>query len=219
MAENPSPEVRVVVGIVQQIITGLRALHRRETLHQDLKPDNIMIQADGVVKIIDLGSAFVAGIHETSVPFEREKNLGTIKYSAPEYKLGRRPSTRSDLFSLAVIVYELFTGGKGNPYGDKYQDAMTLREMSSLIYTPASRFNPLVPTWVDGALKKALSLGPELRYEVLSEFLVDLKHPNELFLESGSMPLMQRDPVRFWKGLSLVLGLLILGLLGFLVAR
>ena len=217
MAENPSPEIGVVVGMVQQIVDGLRALHRRETLHQDLKPDNIMIQPDGVVKIIDLGSAYIAGIHETSVPFEREQNLGTMKYSAPEYKLGRRPSTRSDQFALAMIAYDLFTGGQGSPYGEKFAEAQTLRDFSALKYQPAARYNPLVPTWVDGALKKALSLNSELRYEVLSEFIADLKQPNAQFLESGNLPLIQRDPLRFWKSLSAVLGVIVVVLLWLLV--
>ena len=218
MTENPSPEIGVVVGMVQQIVDGLRSLHRRETLHQDLKPDNIMIQPDGVVKIIDLGSAFIAGIHETSVPFERGQNLGTMKYSAPEYKLGRRPNTRSDQFALAMIAYELFTGGKGSPYGEKFADAQTLRDFSALNYQPAARYNPLVPTWVDGALKKALSINSELRYEVLSELIADLKQPNAQFLESGNLPLIQRDPLRFWKGLSAVLGVVVVVLLWLLVS-
>ena len=213
MVENPNPEIGVVVDIVGQIVDGLRALHRRETLHQDLKPDNIMIQPDGVVKIIDLGSAYIAGIHETNVPFEREQNLGTIKYSAPEYKLGRRPSTRSDQFSLGMIAYELFTGGLGFPYGEKFVGAQTLRDFSALGYQPAAGYNPLVPSWVDGALRRALSLNADLRYDALSELMADLQQPNPEFLESGSLPLIQRDPLRFWKGLSAVLGVIVVVLL------
>lgn len=218
MVEQPNPEIGVVVGMLEQIVDGLRTLHRRETLHQDLKPDNIMIQADGAVKIIDLGSAFVAGIHETNVPFERSNHLGTMKYSAPEYKLGRRASTRSDQFALAMIAYELFTGGQGSAYGEKFTDAMTLRELSALHYIPAARYNPLVPIWVDRALKKALSINPEKRYEVLSEFIADLKKPNEQFLESGNVPFIQKDPLRFWKSLSIVLGCVVVLLL-FLLTR
>ena len=176
-----------------------------------------MIQPDGVVKIIDLGSAFIAGIHETNVPFERGQNLGTMKYSAPEYKLGRRANTRSDQFALAMIAYDLFTGGQGSPYGEKFADAQTLRDFSALNYQPAARYNPLVPTWVDGALKKALSLNSELRYEVLSELIADLKQPNAQFLESGNLPLIQRDPLRFWKGLSAVLAAIVVVLLWLLM--
>ena len=218
MLDNPTPEIGVVVNIVQQIVDGLRTLHRRETLHQDLKPDNIMIQTDGVVKIIDLGSAWVAGIHETNVPFERTAKLGTMKYSAPEYKLGRRPSTRSDQFALALIAYQLFTGGQGSAYGKQFTDATTLRALSALHYIPAAQLNPLVPSWVDGALKKALSINPEMRYEVLSEFVADLKKPNAQFLEHGHVPLIQQDPLRFWKCLATLLAATVVVLL-ILLAR
>ncbi len=217
MADNPSPEVGVVVAIVGQIVEGVRALHRRETLHQDLKPDNIMIQPDGVVKIIDLGSAFIAGMHETNVPFEREQNLGTIKYSAPEYQLGRRPTTRADQFSLAMIAYDLFTASKGSPFGERFINAQTLRDFSALSYQPAAQYNPLVPSWIDGALKKALSLNADLRYDALSEWMADLKQPNPQFLESGSLPLTQRDPLRFWKGLSACLAVMVVVLFWLLV--
>ena len=68
---NAKPSVSDVVEIVEQIITGLRAMHRKETLHGDLKPDNVMIDADGTVRIIDFGSCHVAGVREIDLPFAR----------------------------------------------------------------------------------------------------------------------------------------------------
>ena len=111
---NAKPSVSEVVEIVEQLVTGLRAMHRRETLHGDLKPDNVMVEADGTVRIIDFGSCHVAGVREIDLPFAREVALGTERYSAPEYRLGTRPSNRSDLFSLAMIAYEMLTHG-GRP--------------------------------------------------------------------------------------------------------
>ena len=99
IAQNPRPEIGAVTEIVRQASEGLRALHRRETLHQDLKPDNIMIQPDGNVVILDFGSTYIAGINEIDVPYERDRKLGTMRYSAPEYRLDRRPTEQSDLFS------------------------------------------------------------------------------------------------------------------------
>lgn len=202
--DNPSPEIRTVVDIAEQVVKGLRQLHRRETLHQDLKPDNIIINRDGVAKIIDFGSAYVAGVGEIATPFERGTQLGTASHSAPEYRLGRRPTTRSDMFSLAVVVYEMLTGGK-HPYGDRYEAAQTIRDFSNLEYTPASKHDPLIPGWIDGALKKALSIAPESRYEAFSEWLVDLRHPNPRFLDPSSLPLVQRNPVVLWQLISLTL--------------
>lgn len=218
IADHPRPEIGVVVGIVRQIIEGLRALHRKETLHQDLKPDNIVVQPDGQVKIIDFGSTYVAGIHETDVPFERGKKLGTMHYTAPEYKLGRRPTPRSDMFSLAIITYEMFTGGN-HPFGKQLAAAESLQQLSRLCYTPAARHNPLVPGWIDGALKKALSINPSRRYEVFSEFLADLEQPNPAYVSAADLPLIERNPVRFWKLLCGVLSIAVLVLLWMLLAQ
>jgi serine/threonine protein phosphatase PrpC len=196
--DNPKPDVNKVVDIVRQTVRGLRAMHRRETLHQDLKPDNIMIEPDGNVKIIDLGSTFIAGINEIRIPIGRGQNLGTMRFSAPEYKLGNRPSTRSDQFSLALITYAMLTGGK-HAFGEMYEDAWTVPDFSKLKYTPAAKHNPLVTSWIDGALKKALALNSAGRYEALSEFVTDLQRPNPDFIDPADLPLLERNPVLFWQ--------------------
>ncbi|MGZ0654556.1 protein kinase domain-containing protein [Coraliomargarita sp. W4R53] len=211
--DHPKPEMGQVVRIVEQIITGVRALHRKETLHQDLKPDNIIIDTEGVVKIVDYGSVAVAGLKESAAPFTRQAELGTKRYSAPEYTLGRRPSTRSDMFSIGVIAYQLFGGGAGHPYGEKLEAAQTVRDFSLLKYRSVTVDNPLVPAWIDGALAKAVHLHPESRYQALSEFLTDLKHPNSDFLGREGLPWMERNPLAFWKALSCGLSILVMVLL------
>ncbi len=202
-------EITEVVAIVHQIAEGLRALHRKEVLHQDLKPDNVLIDADGRVKIIDLGSTRVAGLLEGTKPLESEHQLGTARYSAPEYRVGPAADSRADLFSLAVIAYEMFTGGR-HPWSDAFENAESPGQFARLHYTPAYHHNPLVPVWIDGALRKALDHSPTQRHPALSEFLFDLKRPNPAYLrEAADLPLLERDPLRFWKGLSLVLGILL----------
>ncbi|MDQ8208152.1 bifunctional protein-serine/threonine kinase/phosphatase [Coraliomargarita sp. SDUM461003] len=210
MREHPQPEMGQVLDIIQQIVAGLRALHRKETLHQDLKPDNIIIDVNGVVKIIDYGSVAVAGLKESEVPFMRQAELGTKRYSAPEYTLGRRPSTTSDLFSLGVIAYQLFGGGAGHPYGDKMEAAQSVRDFSLLKYRSVTLDNPLVPHWIDSALAKAVHLHPENRYQALSEMLTDLQQPNPDFLGPEGLPLLERNPLVFWQALSGGLALVIL---------
>ncbi|PCJ46666.1 MAG: serine/threonine protein kinase [Moraxellaceae bacterium] len=195
-------EINYVVSLTEQIIKGLRAFHRRESLHQDIKPDNIVIHNDQA-KIVDFGSVFVAGVDEITRSTTEEVPLGTLEYSAPEYRLNRPRSERSDQFSLAMVVYEMLTTKK--PYDEAYQRAMDIKQFSTLTYTPAYVHNPLVPTWVDGALHKALQINADLRYESLSEFLNDLTYPNPEFLNPGMKPLIDRNPLLFWKGLSFVL--------------
>jgi len=79
-------------------------------LHQDLRPNNIMIDQQGTIKIIDFGSTRIAGILEADSPIEQQDLLGTAQYSAPEYFLGEAGTTRSDLFSLGVIAYQMLSG-------------------------------------------------------------------------------------------------------------
>ncbi len=211
MIDNPAPDLETVRGIVEQIAKGLQAFHRLEMLHQDLRPENIMIDGAGTVKLIDFGSTRVAGIVEAAQRTERKQMAGTLQYAAPEYFLWENGSTRSDLFSLGVITYQMLSGRL--PYGTGVAKCRTRDEQNKLKYTSALASGREIPVWIDGALKKAVHLNPEKRYEELSEFIHDLRHPNRAFQTTRLPPLMERNPLMFWKSLSLVLAFLLLLLL------
>jgi serine/threonine protein kinase len=200
MIDNPQPTLEEVRNIVEQIAAGLRAFHRLEMIHQDLKPENIIIDAHGTVKIIDFGSTKIAGIEEITTPLERQNMLGTLNYTAPEYLQGYAGNNASDIYSLGIIAYEMLTGML--PYGKK---ELTLRRLKSARYIPATQFNPDVPVWVDRALEKATAIARNRRYTLLSEFVHDLAHPNPAFVSRCSEPLMERNPLLVWKGIALLL--------------
>lgn len=187
------------VEITEGIVKGLRAFHRKDTLHQDIKPDNVIISEQGPV-IIDFGSCWVAGISEMASNIERDHILGTLDYSAPEYRFGAKASARSDQFSAAVILYELLTGKR--PYGEAYGKAMHLKAFQKLNYCAAQAFNPHVPHWLDRAISKAVSIHPEQRYSAFSEWLQDIKRPNPKWQSPETQPLLQRNPLRFWQALA-----------------
>ena len=201
--ENPKPSVQSVVNIIQQVEKGLRAMHRRETLHQDIKPGNIMIDRNGEAKIIDFGSCYVKGIAEIATPLEREGVLGTAGYSAPEVVLTGKSTVQSEVFSLAVIVYEMLTGKE--PFGGKLNECRTAKAYLKTKYIPCFEENPLIPIWIDGAIKKGLRFAPERRHEELSEFLHELKKPNPKYKKSHNAALMEKDPVLFWQVTSAIL--------------
>ncbi len=186
--------------LTEGLIRGIRAFHRKETLHQDLKPDNIVISGKGPV-IVDFGSCWLAGLQEAGASIERDLVLGTLDYSAPEYRYGGSTSEASDQFSLAVLLYEMLTGKQ--PYGSGYSKAMDLKSFQKLKYISAMKFNPLVPYWLDRALEKALSINPNHRYQALSEWLQDLKRPNPDWLVPRSQPLLETHPERVWKVLAI----------------
>ena len=84
---------------------------------------------------------------------------------------------------------------------------------------PAFKHSPLVPYWLDGALQKALSVRADGRYESMSEFVKDLETPNEKYVDSRQLPLMERDPLLFWKCLCSGLGVVIAILLVLLARK
>lgn len=211
MIDHPRPDLQSVRGIVEQIAKGLRAFHRLEMLHQDLRPENIMIDATGTVKIVDFGSTRVAGLLETSAPIEHNDLLGTAQYSAPEYFLGESGSVRSDLFSLAVITYQMLTGRL--PYGLQVAQAWTRAAQNKLKYSPIRGSEREIPAWIDDVLRKALHPNPARRYQELSEFVFELRQPNREFLNKARPPLVERNPVLFWKSLCLILAVVIVLLL------
>jgi serine/threonine protein kinase len=210
MIDNPRPRVETVRSIVEQIAKGLLAFHRLEMLHQDLRPDNVMIDGTGTVKIVDFGSACVAGVNELTTPDDRADILGTAQYTAPEYFLGEAGTPRSDLFSLGVIAYQMLCGKL--PYGTDVPKARTRAAQRNLRYRSVRDDEREIPAWFDDVLRNATHPDPGKRYAELSELTYGLRHPSAAFLAKTRPPLLERNPVAFWKGVSLLLALAIVAL-------
>lgn len=211
MMDNPNPSLDTVRGIIEQVAKGLQAFHRMEMLHQDLRPHNIMIDTHGTVKIIDFGATRVAGLAETYSPLSTHHLLGTAQYSAPEYFLGDEGSVESDLFSLGIITYQMLTSKL--PYGTKVARIKSIHDQQKLQYDDIRHEQIHFPAWVDDAIRRAVHPMPNKRYEAISEFIYDLHHPNQAYLNQIRPALIERNPVAFWRGLCLALCLIILGLL------
>lgn len=211
MIDHPYPSIETVRNIIEQIAKGLQAFHRLEMLHQDLRPENIMIDEHGTVKIIDFGSTKVAGIEEMVGTDRTENILGTAQYTAPEYLLGEYGGEYSDQFSLAVIAYQLLSGKL--PYGTKVFKARTRKAQQKLRYASVLNDYTDAPVWVDSALSKALNPNPLKRYGAISEWLHDMRHPNKTFFNETRPPLLERDPVKFWQMVSAILSACLLALL------
>lgn len=211
MIDNPKPDITTVRGIIEQIAKGLRAFHRLEMLHQDLRPDNVMIDSTGSVKIIDFGSTTVAGLMEMSSSIQQSHLLGTAQYTAPEYLLGEAGTVRSELFSLGVLTYQMLSGKL--PYGIEVVKARTRAAQMKLIYRSVLHDEREIPAWIDEVLKKAVHPNPYRRYQDVSEFIYDLRQPSKAFLNKTRPPLIERNPVLFWKGVCVLLMIIIVALM------
>lgn len=130
---------------------------------------------------------------------------------AQESFLGEAGTNRSDLFSLGVIAYQMLSGR--TPYGAQIAKATTRVAQRRLVYRPVLDEKRAIPAWIDGALRKAVQVNPRKRYEELSEFVYDLRHPNESFLHPNRAPLLERNPLLFWKGVSFILFVIVIVLL------
>ena len=211
MLDHPAPALEAVRGVIEQVGKGLAAFHRKEMVHQDIRPQNIMVDAGGAVRIIDFGSTKVAGVAEMEGSPGSGELLGTAQYTAPECLLGADSTPQSDIFSLGVVAYQMLTGRL--PYHADAARVRTAAHQRALRYRPARAGRPGIPAWVDGALQKAVHPVPSKRYEVVSEFIQDLRVPSPAFAGTRTAPLAERDPVRFWQMVSLVLAIVAAGLL------
>lgn len=202
MAQHQRGPVEDVLQLLKQIETGIRAFHRKETLHQDLKPDNIFITREGVVKIIDFGACHIKGIAEITTPLKRDQILGTADYTSPEVILGYQADGRADLFSFAVIAYEMLAGEQ--PFKGQLAKCHQRSDFLKLNYVPVFKTNPMVPEWMDTALEKALSIEPSFRFVDTNEFIHALTTPAKAKPKT-TIPFIERNPVKFWQTVSVIL--------------
>lgn len=210
--DHPRPALDAVRGLVAQVARGLRALHRLEMVHQDLRPENLMIDATGTIRIIDFGAVGVAGVDDHATTTVEEVPPGTLQYMAPECLRGAPGSARADQFALAAITYELLAGRL--PYGVAMARERSEAAQRRMRYQPIGAVRDDIPAWVDEALEKALHPDPFRRFDDTAEFVHALSHPGADAHVRHRRPLAERNPLLFWKGLSLVLAVACVVLLG-----
>lgn len=211
LTDQPEPPLPAVRDLVAQIARGLQAFHRLEMVHQDLRPENVIIDASGTARLVDFGSTRVAGLVEGGRPAPHEMALGTLAYTAPECFLGEPATERSDLYSLGVLAYRMLCGRL--PYGARASRVRTPADVAALRYESARDGRRVLPDWIDSVLARAVHPTPARRHEALSEFVHDLTEPPRSALQRRTVPLAERHPVLFWKAVSLLLLLAVVALL------
>ena len=157
------------LNIAAQVARALAAAHARNIVHRDIKPSNIMVQQGERAKIMDFG---IARMQESDVKTQTGMILGSPKYMSPEQVNGAVLDARSDLFSLAVILYEMVTGAP--PFGGADLGQLMFNIVSTEPPVP-SQSNPGVPKMLDLLIHKGLQKDPALRYQDGIEFAADLE--------------------------------------------
>jgi protein phosphatase len=204
MHDNPKPSIGVVRDIIRQIISALRVFQRLELVHRDLKPDNIMINALGQIKLIDYGTVSIASLEENQDNLPITMPQGSLNFIAPETLLTLKTTHQSDLFSLGVICYQMLCGEL--PYKPMKRAEINFTHYHQWHYRSIKQFRAELPIWLDLALQQATQADPTRRYDAFSRFETDLCKPNLTAVdEYKTQPLLQRNPIKFWQGVSAVL--------------
>jgi len=193
------------VGVAVKLARAVDALHRAGVVHCDIKPDNVILTADGGLRLVDLGVARVPRLEE----FPVADIPGTPSFMAPELFRGQAGDEASDLYALGVTVYRLYSGGY--PYGE-VEPFMTPRFGKCV---SISRARPDLPAWLDVVVGKAVAVDPAQRFGDAIEFAHELERGVKLASPTSPIrpPLYERDPLAVWQLVALGLATALAALL------
>ena len=189
--------------LLTKIGMAVRVMHRHYLLHQDIKPENILISADGAIKLIDFGSASSSILKDSTRPPN-----GDLHYAAPEYYTNAPKGVHSDLFSVAVIGYELLTGTR------PFSSQALMNATQTLVLPTKLLSKRRVPAASQQALLRALHPNTQARYQAIGEFLQDF-NPDNASNISDPEPLIVRHPLLVWHSICFIQFVLILSLLAY----
>ena len=199
LARRPSVGLEEGRNIAIKLARGVAALHRAGIIHRDIKPDNIILESEGSLKLIDLGVVRVPGLED----FPPEDIPGTMAYMAPEMLAGEPGNEATDVYALGVTMFRTFTGEF--PYGNL--DAVSQPRRGRA--TPLAELRPDLPAWLQVALGRAIATDPAERFRDVMEFALEMEAGPSRAPTAPRRPqtLYERSPLRFWQGVAALLAL------------
>jgi serine/threonine protein phosphatase PrpC len=208
LARRPAMGLEEGRNLTIKLARAAAALHSVGIIHRDIKPDNVILENEGSLKLIDLGVVRVAGMEDfppTDIP-------GTPAYMAPEMFSGEPGNEATDIYALGVTMFRAFTGEY--PYGNPDATSQPRRNRP----TALSALRPDLPAWLQGALGRAIAIDPAERFHDMIEFAAEMEMGPARAPSTVRRPqtFYERRPVLFWQGVS---GLLALALLLSLLLR
>jgi tetratricopeptide (TPR) repeat protein len=169
LREKKTIPVKEVVSYMKQMLSGLAEAHGQGVVHRDLKPHNVMVDRDGVLRIMDFGIARTA---DTATLTGTSEMMGTPDYISPEQVKGETATAQSDLYSVGVILYELLTGEC--PFQGDTAISKVVARLQVKPIAPRTR-NPEIPPYLERIILKLMEVDPELRYQTAEDVLLDFE--------------------------------------------
>lgn len=162
--------VAEVIDIMAQLTDGLAQAHDAYIIHRDIKPQNIMILDNGMIKITDFGIAMSMNATQLT---QTNSVMGSVHYLPPEQASGKTATTKSDIYSAGILMYELLTGSV--PFKGDNAVEIALKQMKERIPSIRKQ-NPLIPQSVENIVLKATAKNPKNRYDNIREMNEDIVH-------------------------------------------
>jgi serine/threonine protein phosphatase PrpC len=189
-------------NIAIRLARAVATLHHDGIIHRDIKPDNVILEGEGSLKLIDLGAVRIRGFEDT-VP---EEIPGTRAYVAPEMFAGEAGNEATDIYALGVTVFRAFTGEF--PYGNSDDSGPPSRDRPYELTV----LRPDLPAWLQAALGRAIALDPGRRFHDMSEFAAEMEAgpARAPMLTRRQLTLYERHPLRFWQLLAALLAIALL---------
>ncbi len=202
LSRSPALGLEEGRNIAVALARAAAALHRAGIIHRDIKPDNVILEAGGSLKLIDLGVVRVPGLEE----FPPENIPGTQAYMAPEMFEGEAGNEATDIYALGVTMFRAFTGQY--PYGNLDATSPPRRDRPK----DFSALRPDLPAWVKAALSRAIAVDPAKRFHDMTEFAFEMEAGPARAATPIRRPLTlyERAPLQVWQGLAALLGLALL---------
>src|ERR1700686_1575876 len=202
LARSPVLGLEEGRNISIKLARAAAALHRAGIIHRDIKPDNVILEGAGSLKLIDFGVVRIPGLEEAPP----EDIPGTAAYMAPEMFEGEAGNEATDLYALGVTMFRAFAGEF--PYGNADATSPPRRERP----TPLSALRPDLPAWLQATLARAIARDPAERFRDMIEFAVEMEAGPARAPLTVQRPrtLYERHPVRFWQGVAALLALALL---------
>jgi len=157
-----------IIDFSLQIAMALEHAHKNNIIHRDIKPQNIMISKDGIIKVADFG---IAQAVSSSTVINTREMVGSVHYSSPEQTRGKIVDNRTDIYSLGIVMYEMATGHL--PFSGETAIAVALKHMKEQVLEP-SKINKGLSQGLENIILKALKKNPEHRYQKINELISDL---------------------------------------------
>ncbi|MBD0681692.1 bifunctional protein-serine/threonine kinase/phosphatase [Pseudomonas sp. PSB11] len=180
--------------VAERLLRAVGMLHRRQILHRDIKPQNLLSGDDGELRLLDFGLAYCPGLSEDQL----STLPGTPSYIAPEAFRGESPTPQQDLYAVGVTLYFLLTGHF--PYGE----IEAFQRPRFGVPVSASRYRPDLPEWLAQCLERAVAADPAERFETAEEWLRLLEQGERRSLSVRPRPLLEREPLKVWRTLALM---------------